>query len=741
MANETVTKAQGNKKLYVGTLLFSLIWFVVCGVQEATRRLDFGWDHFILNLPNLMSTYVPFVNPAPDDVFGNRAFFGKYLTKPANPKISIVAVDDYTLDQYGWPIPRNYYGDLIEALKRYGAKAILFDVIMTESRRDKPEDNVRLVRATAKAGNVSHLLIMETGTDNFKYPVKGLAEASAIMAQPHVDTLLDSDGQVRRYPPFWMKGDPAKKVEYITYGQTELRNTPMGREFPDLPIPSIGMAGYSFYSGKHISQLFYEYHRKASLEGNEDAGKTLRYRNWVQRTKHPGWNKKADDVTTSAFRHISFADILSGRLSTEEKEAIKDGILLVGSTAVGAFDHSPSPFAEQMPGVEVHATFIDDAIAGDFIEPLFKGWTMLLVLLLPWVPVVLRKYHMPVLISVCSGLLLVMAVGYVVLLAYGVQMPFATIALSLFLPFAWITVDKGLAEGREKKWIKGTFGQYLSPKVVELITKDPSKLALGGEKRDMTAFFLDLAGFTTMSEKLSPEELTAMLVEYLSAFTDVIMKHDGTVDKYIGDCIVAFWNAPLDQADHRKRGVLAAIDCQNEMTRLNESLTQFTIKPKCRVGVNSGPMVVGNMGSRMRLSYTVMGDSVNMASRMEGANKFFHSKIMTSEHTFDGIKDDFDYRYLGSIRVVGKAIPTKVYEPFARKGEAPADIMEMLKHYNAGLEKFYKGDYAGAAPHFEAALKARPGDGPSEFYLDKSRLFAREPIKDWDQSFNLTEKG
>lgn len=741
MAKDTGAKTSGNKRIYIGTIIFSVIWFVLCGVMNVTRRLDFGWDYFILNLPSMMAQHMPFVSPDPEDTFGHRVMYGKNLTKPANPKITIAAIDDYTLDLYGWPVPRNYYGDLIRELNKYGAKAILFDVIVTQSMRDKAEDNVRLVRATAKAGNVSHLVIKETGTDNIKYPVKGLAAASAIMAQPHVDALLDSDGQVRRYPPFWLKGDPGMGVEYLTYGDTELKNTVMGKEFPDLPVPSIGMAGYSFYTGKHLSQLHYEYIKKAQLEGNEAVGKTLRYRNWVQRLKHPGWSKKEDNVTTSAYRHISFADILKGRLSEEEKEALKDGIALVGSTAVGAFDHSPSPFAEQMPGVEVHATFIDNAIADDFIDPLFNGWVMVLVLLLPWVPVMLRKYSMPVIISVCGGLLVFMAVAYVVMLAYGTQMPFATIALPLFLPFAYVTVDKGLAEGREKKWIKNTFGQYLSPKVVELVTKDPSKLSLGGEKRDMTAFFLDLAGFTTMSEKLSPEELTAMLVEYLSAFTDVIMKHDGTVDKYIGDCVVAFWNAPMDQPDHRKLGVLAAIDCQTAMTRLNESLTQFEIKPKCRVGVNSGLMVVGNMGSKQRLSYTVMGDTVNMASRMEGANKFFKSKIMTSEHTFEDIKDNFDYRYLGSIRVVGKAIPTRVYEPFARKGEAAADIKEMLRHYNEGHEKFYSGDYEGAVPHFKSALEAKPGDGPAEFYLQKSELFAKEPIKDWDRSFNLTEKG
>jgi len=204
---------------------------------------------------------------------------------------------------------------------------------------------------------------------------------------------------------------------------------------------------------------------------------------------------------------------------------------------------------------------------------------------------------------------------------------------------------------------------------------------------------------------------------------------------------VAFWNAPLDQAGHKKLALLAAVDCQVEMAKLNESLTQYTIKPAARVGVNSGPMVVGNMGSKTRLSYTVMGDSVNLASRLEGANKFFHSKIMTSEATFGELKDFFDHRYLGSIRVVGKAIPVKVYEPFARKGGAAPEIKAMLKHYEAGMEKFYKADYAGSLKDFQAALAARPDDGPSQFYIEQAEQYIKEPPKDWDQSFNLTSKG
>ncbi len=732
---EKSAKKTSNKKLYVSIALFSFLWLVFSGFGQTVRNMENGWHHIVLRLPEALNYAAAQLGWK--RVEGHRFLFGKYITKPANPKITIAAIDELTIEEYGWPMPRNHYGDLVKSLDRLGARGIVFDVLVSASKKDRPADNARFVEATARSGKVANLLHKDAGSGKFIHPIKGLAAASAIMAQPHVETFMDEDGQIRRYPPFWL-GEPLDDdtYPYITYAAAGLGSTAIGRAFPKLAVPSLGIAGLSLYTGEHISRIHYDYDNSMDPHAR---WKTLRYRDFIDRKKHPGWCTNEASVTFSSFRHISIADILSGRLSKEEKEAVKDGIVIVAATAVGAFDHSPSPFHQQLPGAEVHATFLDNAIADDFLEE--EDLFMVLVLLLPWVPALLYRRSLGLLVSVCSGLLLALAAGYVVLLAGGLIFPFVAVALSLFFPFAYIAVEKGLAEGREKKWIKNTFGQYLSPKVVDVITKDPSKLSLGGEKRDMTAFFLDIAGFTTMSEKMTPEQLTQMLNEYLSALTDVVLRNDGVVDKYIGDCIMAFWNAPLDQKDHRRLAVLAAVDCQSAMTRINRELTRFEIKPSCRIGLNSGPMVVGNMGSRTRLSYTVMGDSVNLASRLEGANKFFHSKIMASEYTFEDLKDQFDHRYLGSIRVVGKAIPVKVYEPFARKGEAPAEVKEMLGHYEAGIGKFYKGDYKASIKDFKAALAALPGDGPSQYYIETAEAYAKEPPKDWDKSFKLTSKG
>jgi adenylate cyclase len=490
------------------------------------------------------------------------------------------------------------------------------------------------------------------------------------------------------------------------------------------------MATYAVYSGESLADLEKKW-AAVPIYINFKVPKA--------RIRHPAWNNK-DAGEVSVYRHISVRDIIEGTISPEEKKAINGGIVLVGSTALGSFDHFPSPFMPLFPGVELHANVIDNIMHNDTLKPVNFFIVLPMLILLIWMPVYMSKSSIRLLslstVGVITGLLVF---NYYVFYKHY-ELPFLSVVMALAVSFIYVTVYKAVLEGREKKWIKNTFGQYLSPKVVELITKDPSKLSLGGEKRDMTVFFLDIAGFTTMSEKMTPEQLTKMLNNYLSGLTDVILRHDGVVDKYIGDCVMAFWNAPLDQKDHRRLACLAAVDCMGEIDRLNEELTEFSIKPSARIGLNSGHMVVGNMGSKMRLSYTVMGDAVNLASRLEGANKYFHSKIMVSEATYEEARNFIEARMLGQIRVVGKAIPVKVYEPLAHKGKLSASSAKMREAYNEGFEAFYKGAYASAGKSFEAALKAAPADGPSQFYLDLAVKYAAGTPKDWDGTFNLTSK-
>ncbi|MEI7480922.1 MAG: adenylate/guanylate cyclase domain-containing protein [Elusimicrobiota bacterium] len=712
---------ESSKLIFVFGVVFTsfmLISMVVGGVIRTggwLRNINNSWSDFRKKFPGVVSSIIT------DNPQNYSYAFGRPFNKAADSRISIAAIDEHTLNNLGYPFPRKHYARMIENLNKLGAKVIAMDIfILDPDKRDVQSDRA-FVEAVRKAGNVINLVNTDRDNAKFSLPISGLAESSRYVAIPNVEQALDSDGQVRRLYLF----DQDLRYSDITGLKLSCPKTECGL----VGLPGLSAAAYAVYSGTPLPKLWIDY----------DGLYSLNFRYPVSRKSHPGWSK--DKATNySIHRYISVLDIIENKLSSEEREAIKGGIIFVGSTAMGAFDHYPSVFMTPLPGVEVHANAADNILNNDLVRPVSSMLIAILLTICIWLVIFLRRFSTQCIVFSTLGLLAFFILVDYYLLCRFYDLGFMTIATGIFIPFIYVSVNKALVEGREKKWIKNTFGQYLSPKVVELITKDPSKLSLGGEKRDMTAFFLDIAGFTTMSEKMTPEQLTKMLNNYLSGLTDVILRHDGVVDKYIGDCVMAFWNAPLDQKDHRKLACLAAVDCMAEINRLNQELTEYSIKPSARIGLNSGPMVVGNMGSKMRLSYTVMGDAVNLASRLEGANKYFHSKIMVSEYTYEEAKDFVESRLLGQIRVVGKAIPVKVYELLAHKGKLTEEGQKLLAAYNEGHEAFFKGAYGPAKKAFEAALAIAPADGPSKFYLDLAAKYAVETPKDWDGTFNLTSK-
>ena len=229
----------------------------------------------------------------------NTYLYGKYIIKPANPKITITAIDELTIERYGWPLKRRYYGELVDKLNKLGAKAIVFDVILSQTDSDNPEDNRPYVQAVARAGNVVNLVHVDADTEQVKLPIKGLSKASAVIAQPHVEMTQDEDGQVRRYMPFYGKDTDLDNVpdDWLTFSKAGLKDVKCGEECADVPIPSIGIAAYAVYSGKTLSQLFQEY-------GSE---RTLNYRDVARRKLHPGWDKDEKNLKLSSFRHISIA--------------------------------------------------------------------------------------------------------------------------------------------------------------------------------------------------------------------------------------------------------------------------------------------------------------------------------------------------------------------------------------------------------------------------------------------------
>jgi adenylate cyclase len=291
-------------------------------------------------------------------------------------------------------------------------------------------------------------------------------------------------------------------------------------------------------------------------------------------------------------------------------------------------------------------------------------------------------------------------------------------------------------EGRQKRFIKNAFRQYLSPKVIEQLIAHPERLKLGGERRTLSIFFSDLQGFTSIAEGLDPEELTSLLNEYLSAMTEIIQDEEGTVDKYVGDAIIAFWNAPLEQPDHAERAARSAIRCQAKLSELRPAFREKIGKDLAmRIGLNTGTAIVGNMGSRSRFDYTVLGDAVNLASRLEGINKQFGTWVLASEALRNAVGDAFAAREISRVAVVGRREAVRVFELFPR--EESAARADAHRAFAAGLDDFYAGRFPGAIGKFQPIAGIDPA---ADAYLRKCRALSEHPPEGWEGVWMATEK-
>jgi adenylate cyclase len=287
------------------------------------------------------------------------------------------------------------------------------------------------------------------------------------------------------------------------------------------------------------------------------------------------------------------------------------------------------------------------------------------------------------------------------------------------------------------------FGTYMSPALVNELIEKPDMLKLGGDQKEITVFFSDVQGFTTISEGLHPGELVSLLNEYLTAMTDIILDYGGFVDKYEGDAIMAFWGAPVDEPDHALRCCHCILDMRKKLVELNASL-QAKGKPQLftRFGINSGTVIVGNMGSDERFAYTAMGDTVNQAARFEPANKQYGTYCMIGETTYEKVKEAVETRELDLLQVKGKTKGVRVYELLARKGELDPQKRELVNLYSAGLAAYKARRWVEGIKAFEQALALNPSDGPSKTYLARCQAYqASPPPPDWDGAFVMTTKG
>jgi len=631
-------------------------------------------------------------------------------------KVGIVYLDEEFFKEYGsFPLRREDVGTMVEALRKAGAAVVMVDMLMDFPSSYK-EDPIIAEKLTNAGGNimVSMLALKKGALQGINYPTPVIKDATITAYSNHTKTgsMLN---RLRVYPEAAAKLNewPASvKAISLLLGQNpsiipgELTIGPYLVKLDQFNDFNIDFPNYSL----DPARPFLHRDPEVGIYGMELLGLDLEDEDALEELRYRVEGKIIFLGDTSEVSHDIF-DTIVGEVYGVEIMADEVATILKGSPLVAA------DYTQETAQLLLFMVFL---IGAHFIPHPVLRYLAAFGLLAGYVAIATYAYiHWN----------LVLSMSY-------------TLAAGL-LGFLLINVYLFIEERKQKAFITGAFGQYLSPAVIAALVEDPTKLSLGGERRVMTAYFSDVAGFSTISESLTPEELVALLNEYLTVMCSTISNYDGTVDKFEGDAIIAFWGAPLEQPDHAIRCCHATIEMQKQMVEMRKMLKEQG-RPllKVRMGVNTGPMVVGNMGSMSRMDYTMMGDSVNLAARLEGANKFYKNYSMISEFTYAEAKDAIDVRELDRITVVGKDLPITVYDLLDKKGMTTGAKADVVAQYLKGLEKYKKMEFAAAKAEFEKALAIDPNDGPSSVYVERCQKFLLSPPpQDWDGVFRLTEKG
>ena len=442
------------------------------------------------------------------------------------------------------------------------------------------------------------------------------------------------------------------------------------------------------------------------------------------------------------FRYISASDVLHERIPLAD---MQNKIVLVGTTAPGLMDMRSTPVGEVYPGVEVHANMISGMLNQDIKQnpPYMLGANVLLILIVGVALAILLPMLSPIQGTLLSlgVLLLAVVVNGVLWVDGNLAVPMAG-GLTMILALFALNMTYGyFATERTKRQITGLFGQYVPSEVVDEMSKNPEQVSMEGESRDMTILFSDVRGFTTISEGLEPKDLAQLMNEFLTPLSRVIYDHRGTIDKYMGDCIMAFWGAPLPDARHAYHAVLSGLEMQRVLSDLQAHFKQHGW-PEIRVGVgiNTGRVSVGNMGSEVRVAYTVMGDAVNLASRLEGITKEYGASVLVGELT-KAEAPEFVYRELDLVRVKGKDKPVAVYEPLGVVGEVAPAAVEEVSLFHQVLKLYRKQDWDMAELQLINLLKNSPHSRLYEVYAERIAHYRNNPPgKDWDGVFVFKSK-
>ena len=646
---------------------------------------------------------------------------------PLKPPVSvvIVTIDNKSVKEIGrWPWSREIIGDLIKGMADYGVKVAALDVVFSEGQN--MASDTALAEKIALSGNVIEGYFFRNEMHPIDPDVLAQIQSSKIQ-QLQIDSGVTSVSLVE-YANMdantALIGQGALGYGFFNVIQDSdglFRQTPLLMLYNGDVFPSIVLQALQHYT-----------HEEAHVSIGISGIRSIRLGKYNIPSSHDGElsvNYYGPGGTISTY---SAVDIIKKRLPAN---ALLGKLAFVGFSEIGIYDIRPTPFDSTLPGVEIHATAAANTLEQRII--IHDSDTILaeriLLFVLPLVLALLLGLAPSATIgflAVSIVIALYLAANYLLFSRYLLDLSILHPLMALGLTTLGSEIYRSLVVDRKGRYMKKAFSNYVSADLVAQIMKNPDSLKLGGEKREISILFSDIRGFTSLSEKLSPEDLVQVLNEYLNPMTLIVLEEKGTLDKYIGDAVMALYNAPLDVAGHAGHACRSALKMMMKLAELNQSFIERGIQPiDIGIGINTGDAVVGNMGAAMRFDYTAIGDNVNLASRLEGLNKMYGTHIIVSESTKLLAGNDLHFREIDLVAVKGKQLPIPIYELLAGVDDTLGD------EFDNALRLYRNRDFTTALQKFEdmSTLKQDPVSG---LYAERCREFiASPPAEEWDGVF------
>lgn len=610
-----------------------------------------------------------------------------FPTRTVSSNIVILAIDNKSISEIGrWPWDRKVFADVLAEIQKGQPLSVGIDVAFLESQNDDSDSALSL--AISKLGNVT--LAAEADGENVILPIPTL-QSQATSGLANIST--DVDG-VARHAPLTSTDTDGKTYNLFAI---EVLNNYLKKK---------GQAEVS------PSQIPTE---DGQLRINFAGG-------------------------PNSFTRVSFVDVLEGKIPPAE---FRDKIVLIGATAPDLHDNQITPVSNGVPmdGVEIHANIIHSILENKYIYPESSESTILTTAILSIFLAVLLMF-LPILPAIFVMMVCVALYFFWAIFSFdqGVIKHMILPPLAIIVTGVVDIVYKYFGESRQKRFIKKALSFYLSHDVLSEILNDPSKLKLGGERKEITVLFSDIAGFTTISEKLEPEVLAHMLNGYLNKMTEIVFENRGVLDKYIGDAVMAFWGAPIKTKNHALFACKTALSMHEAMADIRIEWTKEDVHDfDMRIGINTGEMVVGNMGSDARFDYTLIGDNVNLGARLEGINKEYGTKIIISQQTYNEASDHVIARKLDTVAVKGKKTGVVIYE-LRGIGRADKEEQAFLNDFENARLLYEKGEFKKSQKLFKEFEVKYPEDNPAKVYIERLHELVKNPPSDWDGIFKAKSK-